>query len=67
MTISYCIEQYRLADSTNISKDMDLEEIVSKETIFEEYVNSAYSRNSVNIVLRSIKSIYDFNVHFPRD
>lgn len=60
VTISYCIEQYRLADSTNISKDMDLEEIVSKETIFEEYVNSAYSRNSVNIVLRSIKSIYDF-------
>lgn len=59
-SISYYLEEFKLADSTAISKEYDLESILPKDTILEEYLKSKYSRNSKDAVLRELKRIYDF-------
>lgn len=59
-SISYCLEQYRLADSTNLSREVNLEEFVSKNTILDEFLKSEYLRNTKNDVLKIVKEFYDY-------
>lgn len=59
-TISYYIELFRLADTTNLSSDVDISDVVSNKTILQEFLDSDYSKKSTNKVFRKLKTAYDF-------
>lgn len=60
-TISYCIEQFKLIEAASLKYyNVSLEEQAkTTKTLLEEYISSDYSKNSINIVFRTLKLVYD--------
>ena len=58
-TISYCLEDFVLVDSTKYSNNLDEINTLKEKTILEEYLESTYSKTSTNKLFRVLRVFYD--------
>ena len=58
-TISYCLEDFVLVDSTKYSNNLDEINTLKEKTILEEYLESTYSKISTNKLFRVLRVFYD--------